>query len=82
MVFANSGPRKGRYAGLLPGILAYIVYSNLLGVTRAWIAKGLIPIWLGSIWVHALMIVLLILMFNKEKVRHAWLQRQTKGSVV
>lgn len=82
MIFADAGPRKGRYAGLLPAILIYIVYSNLLGVTRAWVAKGLVPIWFGSIWVHGLMILLLILLFNRQKIRHAWLQRQVKSSPV
>ncbi|MBT3504452.1 MAG: LPS export ABC transporter permease LptF [Piscirickettsiaceae bacterium] len=76
MVFAYAGPRKGRYAGLLPAILIYIVYSNLLGVTRAWIAKGVLPLWFGSLWVHLLMIMVLVLLFNQQKLRHAWIQRQ------
>ena len=79
MVFADAGPRKGRYAGLLPAVLTYIVYSNLLGVTRAWIAKGVLPVWLGSIWVHILMCVVLLLLFNKQKIQHAWRQRQVIG---
>jgi lipopolysaccharide export system permease protein len=79
MVFADAGPRKGRYAGLLPAVLTYIIYSNLLGVTRAWIAKGVLPVWFGSIWVHLLMIVVLLLLFNKQKIQHAWIQRQTQG---
>ena len=79
MVFADAGPRKGRYAGLLPAVLTYIVYSNLLGVTRAWIAKGVLPVWLGSILVHILMCVVLLLLFNKQKIQHAWRQRQVIG---
>jgi lipopolysaccharide export system permease protein len=79
MVFAYAGPRKGRYAGLLPAILIYIVYSNLLGVTRAWIAKGVLPLWFGSLWVHFLMIVILVLLFNQQKIRHAWLLRQRRN---
>ena len=79
MVFADAGPRKGRYAGLLPAVLTYIIYSNLLGVTRAWIAKGVLPIWFGSLWVHVLMIVVLLVIFNKQKIQHAWRQRQVMG---
>jgi len=63
----------------LPAVLTYIVYSNLLGVTRAWIAKGVLPVWLGSIWVHILMSVVLLLLFNKQKIQHAWRQRQVIG---
>jgi len=74
---ANTGPRKGRYAGLFPAILVYIIYSNLLGVTRAWVAKGVMAPFLGAIWVHLLMIVVLLLMLNKHKIRYHWLQYQT-----
>lgn len=82
MVFADAGPRKGRYAGLLPAILTYIVYSNLLGVTRAWVTKGVLPLWFGSVWVHVLMIVILVLLFNRQKIHHAWVQRQREGVAV
>ena len=74
---ANTGPRKGRYAGLFPAILVYIIYSNLLGVTRAWVSKGVIAPLFGAIWVHALMIVVLLLIMNKHKIRYYWLQYQS-----
>jgi len=70
---ADVGPRKGRYAGIFPAILMYIIYSNLLGVTRAWVSKGVIEPWLGAIWVHLLMLALLLLMMNKHKVRRLWI---------
>lgn len=73
---AHTGPRKGRYAGFFPAILIYIVYSNLLGVTRAWVSKGVIEPWLGAIWVHALMIIILLLMLNSHKLRYIWTQRK------
>ena len=77
---ANAGPRKGRYAGFFPAILLYIIYSNLLGVTRAWVSKGIIAPWFGAFWVHALMIVVLMLIFNRAKIRHRWRQyQQSKG---
>ena len=73
---AKTGPRKGRYAGLFPAILVYIIYSNLLGVTRAWVSKGLIAPWLGAVWVHLLVVILLMLMLNRHKIRYHWLQYQ------
>jgi len=77
---ANAGPRKGRYAGFFPAILLYIIYSNLLGVTRAWVSKGVIAPWFGAVWVHLLMIIVLILILNRDKIRHYWrLHRQSKG---
>lgn len=75
---ANVGPRKGRYAGLFSAILVYIIYSNLLGVTRAWVSKGIIAPLVGAVWVHVLMIIVLMVMVNKHKVRYYWLQYQLR----
>lgn len=36
-------PRQGRYGKLVFGILAYLVYANLLGLGQAWIGKGKLP---------------------------------------
>jgi len=77
---ANAGPRKGRYAGLFPAILIYIIYSNLLGVTRAWVSNGVMMPLLGAVWVHILMLLILLAMFNKHKLRYLWLQYQEKKS--
>lgn len=73
---ANAGPRKGRYAGFLPAILVYIVYSNLLGITRAWVSKGAIAPLFGAVWVHLVMIIIVIVLFNRHKLRYLWLQYQ------
>ncbi len=66
---AKTAPRQGRYAGLFPAILIYIIYSNLLGITRAWVSKGVVAPWFGAIWVHILMLLILVLMFNWSKIR-------------
>ena len=77
---ASAGPRKGRYAGFFPAILLYIIYSNLLGVTRAWVSKGVIAPWFGALWVHVLMIIVLVLILNRDRIRHRWRQyQQSKG---
>jgi len=78
MVLANSGPRKGRYASLLPAILVYILYSNLLGVTKAWIAKGTISLMVGTLWVHILMLILLLLFSNKNKLTRIFKRSRPK----
>jgi len=66
---AKAAPRQGRYVGFFAAILIYIIYSNLLGVTRAWVSKGVIAPWLGAVWVHLLMIIIVVLMFNWSKIR-------------
>lgn len=78
---AKSVPRQGRYAGLFSAILLYIVYSNLLGVTRAWVSKGVIAPWLGAVWVHLLMIAVLLVMFNWQKIRAYCMRKQVNESV-
>jgi lipopolysaccharide export system permease protein len=47
---AHTRPRRGRYARLVPAILVFIVYFNLLGVARVWMGRGHLPLW----WVPAL----------------------------
>jgi lipopolysaccharide export system permease protein len=51
---AHTSPRAGRYGKLVLGILAYLVYSNLLALGQAWIAKGYVPSAVGLWWVHGL----------------------------
>jgi len=45
-------PREGRYGKLVLGILAYLVYANLISLGQSWIGKGLIPAGVGLWWVH------------------------------
>lgn len=78
MTLAHAGPRQGRYAGLLPAVLVYIVYSNLLGVTRAWVEKGEIAPLLGLIWVHLLMLLVWWLLSNRQQLNRKWQQTRQK----
>jgi lipopolysaccharide export system permease protein len=78
MTLAHAGPRQGRYAGLLPAVLVYIVYSNLLGVTRAWVEKGEIAPLLGLIWVHLLMLLVWWLLSNCQQLNRKWQQTRQK----
>lgn len=76
---SNSKPRQGRYAGFVPAILIYIVYSNLLGVNKAWVAKGVVAPWLGGIWVHLLMIMLIVVLFQRSRITRYINSRITKN---
>ncbi len=49
---AKTSPRKGYYGNLLFGILAYVIYANLLGIGQAMIEQGEVPHQLGLWWVH------------------------------
>lgn len=61
-------PRRSRYFILLPAVLLYIVYFNLLVVTRHWVEQGTLSISLGMWWVHAVMLALVgLLMFIRSR---------------
>ncbi len=55
--FSMVQPRQGRYLSLLPAILIYIVYINLLFIARRWVEQGNVPVILGMWWVHGIMLV-------------------------
>ena len=62
---SQTTPRGGRYSKLALGILLYLVYSNLLGVGQAWIAKGVVPYWIGTSWVHVLGVITLYVLLRQ-----------------
>jgi len=76
ITLAHTGPRQGRYAGFFPAVLVYVIYSNLLGVTRAWVEKGDLVPWFGAIWVHLLMIGIMLTLQNRVKLKRLWQQRK------
>lgn len=60
-------PRQGRYARLLPAILFYIVYINLLFTGEAWIRKGKLSPMIGMWWIHLLMLGIAFLVYRYKK---------------
>lgn len=61
-------PRQGRYLMLVPAVLIYITYVNLLFIARHWVEQGTVPISLGMWWVHGLMVIFIaIIMFFSSK---------------
>ncbi|MDE2345704.1 MAG: LPS export ABC transporter permease LptF, partial [Gammaproteobacteria bacterium] len=52
---ARTSPRQGRYGKLFAAILSYVIYSNMVGVARVWLVKGLVPRYIGIWWVPALL---------------------------
>ena len=51
-------PRKSRFFILLPAVLVYIIYFNLLVMARHWVEQGTVMPMLGMWWVHAFMLLL------------------------
>ena len=63
---AHTAPREGRGGRIVLGLLAYVVYANVLYLGRVWIANGTIPPLVGLWWVHLLVLLIALV----------WLQRQ------
>lgn len=55
-------PRHGRYSQVVPALLIYVVYINMLFVARTWVEQKYIPISLG-IWGVHLIVLFFILLF-------------------
>jgi lipopolysaccharide export system permease protein len=63
---SRSAPREGRYAKVGIGLLAYIVYANVLSIARVWLERGQTPEWLGLWWVHAVAAAFALLLLVRQ----------------
>lgn len=61
-------PRAGRSLNLILALLLYMIYSNFLSITQAWVAQGKLSPYIGLWLVHALMAGVLLLLFYRRLV--------------
>jgi len=69
---------QGRYAKMLPAVLIYILYANMLFVGRAWMNKGTISPEIGLWWIHGCMLIValgLFLGYNRRSLQNFWNKR-------
>ena len=50
---SRTSPREGRYARLGMALFIYVIYLELLSITRIWMERGLVSDAVGMWWVHA-----------------------------
>jgi lipopolysaccharide export system permease protein len=62
-------PRHGRFAQLIPAILIYIFYANMVFISRNWLKTEMVPAWIGIWWVHALMLSLALYLITKRNFK-------------
>lgn len=66
-------PRQGRYSRIVPAILIYVLYFNLLGIAQVWVGEGRVSKVIGLWWVPILFflgaMVLTIRRYGLIKVR-------------
>jgi lipopolysaccharide export system permease protein len=69
-------PRAGRANNLIFALLTYMIYSNLLSISQAWVAQGKLRFGIGVWAVHVFMFVLLIALFYWRQNPLAWGRKQ------
>ncbi|GAB4270348.1 MAG: LPS export ABC transporter permease LptF [Methylomicrobium sp.] len=72
---AQVSPRGGVYGNLFIAFLIYFSYGNLIRVNHSWLIKEQIPVWLGGIWVDALLSLLaVVLLFRLYGWRYVFIK--------
>ncbi len=57
---SRTAPRSGRFSRIVPGVLIYVLYMNLLNISRASMEKGELPVFAGLWLVHLVLILLTV----------------------
>jgi len=65
-------PRAGRTNNLVFALLTYMIYSNLISLSQAWVAQGRLNFYIGIWLVHVLMFVMLLLLFSRRLMVVPW----------
>ncbi|MBK9955623.1 MAG: LPS export ABC transporter permease LptF [Rhodocyclaceae bacterium] len=61
-------PRAGRTNNLIFALLTFMVYSNMIGISKAWVSQGKLPFEIGVWAVHAAMFVGMLTLFSRRMV--------------
>lgn len=80
---SHVNPRTGRSLNLILAIVLYMLYSNMISVTNAWVGHEKISPVMGLLGVHVLMLVLTGLMFYRRMTLfplRRWLASMRPGS--
>lgn len=62
-------PRYGKFTQLIPAMLIYITYADLIFLCRSWISGGRLSPELGMWWVHALGFLLAAFLFLNSRLK-------------
>jgi lipopolysaccharide export system permease protein len=65
-------PRAGRTNNLVFALLTFMVYSNLVSVSQAWVSQGKLPFEIGLWAVHVVMFVGLLVLFSRRLLVFSW----------
>ncbi len=65
---------KKRYVLIFISILVYLIYNNLLGISRSLLERDVIPPFVGLWWVHILLIIGILVLYYLPQIK-----RRLKG---
>ena len=66
LAFCKLHPRQSRYSKIIPALLVFIIYFNLLSLSKSWINQGILPLWIGLWWVHLIFAFFTLLILKKH----------------
>lgn len=73
-------PRAGRSLNLVLAIVLYMLYSNMISVTNAWVGQGKLSPGIGLWGIHAVMLAITALMFYRRmalfSLRRIWVKKR------
>lgn len=75
---SRTSPRQGRYTKLAIALSIFIIYLNMLGLSRAWINQQQIATWIGMWWVHLAALLIALSMFVRWRV--LWQRLTTRAA--
>ncbi|MGH6623421.1 MAG: LPS export ABC transporter permease LptF [Burkholderiaceae bacterium] len=78
---AYTNPRAGRSFNLVIAVLAFAIYLNALNTVKAWVQQGRMEFGTGVWVVHAVVAVIVALMFMRRVYWQQWGPRWLKGRV-
>ncbi len=64
VLLGKASPRGGKSVGLLIGVVIFMLYNNGLLMAKGALERGEIDAWIGLWWVHLLVVVLTIILYQ------------------
>ena len=65
LTFCKLRPCQNRYSRIILALLVFIIYFNLLLLSKSWTSQGLLPVWMGLWWVHLLFSWVMLFILKK-----------------
>ncbi|MGH8703180.1 MAG: LptF/LptG family permease, partial [Burkholderiales bacterium] len=81
VVLVRAASDQNRIVGLLSAVLIYFTYSNLLGIAKTLAKQGVVPVYLGLWWVHALLGLVILALLGYPLLRKRWARRQRAATL-